>query len=137
MRFSLNSRRVLQVAALLVCGTMFSSMSAAQAATPPGSKPMKDIRYVIVHSPGPNWMPGKSMFEQVGLQEHVEHYRKLLDAGKLVLGGPHLDAHGGGMMVPEAGVPEEELRAFAQADPSVKSGLLVATVRPWLVGLKK
>lgn len=98
---------------------------------------MKDIRYVIIHSPGPQWVAGKNMFEQPGLQEHVDHYRRLFEAGKLALGGPHLDAQGGGMMIPQAGVAEQELREFAQADPSVKSGLLVATVRPWLVGMQK
>lgn len=98
---------------------------------------MKDVRYIVIHSPGPNWQPGKSMFDQPGVREHVEHYRRLLDAGKLEMGGPHLDARGGGMMIPVAGISQEEITRFAADDPAVKSGLLLAEVRPWLIGMSK
>ncbi|WP_158219807.1 YciI family protein [Ideonella sp. A 288] len=98
---------------------------------------MKDIRFVIFHAPGPRWQAGKGMFDQEGLQGHLDHYRKLHADGKLALGGPHLDDQGGGMMIPEAGLTKEELTAFAEADPAVASGLLRVQVRPWLVGMKK
>ncbi len=97
---------------------------------------MKDIRYVIVHAPGPAWQAGVPMFEQAGLDEHVAHYRQLHAQHKLMAGGPFLDAAGGGMMVSAPGVAEQELVAFVQADPCVRSGLLTAVVRPWLLGLK-
>ncbi len=97
---------------------------------------MKDVRCVIVHAPGPAWQAGKSMFEQPGLDRHVAHYRQWLEQGRLMAGGPFLDAQGGGMMVPQPGVDEDELRAFAAADPAVQSGLLTVTVRPWLLGMK-
>jgi len=97
---------------------------------------MQDIRYIIIHRPGPQWVAGRTMFEQPGLREHVEHYRGLLDAGKLLAGGPFLDAFAAGMMIPSAGQSETEMREFAAADPAVKSGLLVAEVHEWLVGMK-
>ena len=97
---------------------------------------MKDIRHVVLHSPGPAWKAGKNLFEQVGVREHVDHYHKLLAEGKLEMGGPHLDERGGGMMIPSAGVDEEELRRFAAEDPAVRSGLLRVEVRPWLVGMR-
>jgi uncharacterized protein YciI len=100
-------------------------------------KPMKDIRFVVIHTPGSKWIPGKSLFEQVGVREHVDHYMKLLEAGKLALGGPHLDGKAGGMMIPAAGVTEEEIAAFAAADPAVKSGLLLVEIRPWLIGMSQ
>ena len=96
-----------------------------------------DIRFVVLHTPGPAWQPGKSLFEQQGVREHVEHYRKFLTQGKLVIGGPHLDAKGGGMMIPARGVSEQEIRAYAAEDPAVKSGVLLAEVRPWLIGMAK
>jgi len=98
---------------------------------------MKDIRHVVIHSPGPNWDPGLPTFEQKGLQEHIEHYRQLLAAGKLAMGGPFLDAAGGGMMIPEAALSEQEIVEFMMADPAVASGLLKAAVRQWLVGMTK
>lgn len=96
---------------------------------------MKDIRYVIVHSPGPNWLPGKTLFEQPGIREHVAHFAEVLEAGKLALGGPFMDERGGGMMIPAAGVSEAEVREIAASDPAVKAGVLVAEVRPWLIGM--
>jgi uncharacterized protein YciI len=76
------------------------------------------------------------MFEQPGLGEHVAHYRRLLEAGKLFAGGPFLDGFAAGMMVPQAGLSETEIGEFAAADPAVASGLLIAEVHPWLVGMK-
>jgi uncharacterized protein YciI len=117
----------------------FSAAVSAQvpAPSPAPTAPPKDVRYVIMHTPGPKWQPGKPIFEQAGVREHIEHYRRLQTEGKLVLGGPFLDSAGGGMMIPEAGLPEAELTAFAQDDPAVKAGLLQVTVRPWLIGMRK
>jgi len=95
----------------------------------------QDIRYVVIHRPGPAWQAGKRIFDQEGVREHIAHYRQWLEAGKLELGGPYLDPMGGGMMIPAAGVPEEEVRQFANDDPAVKAGLLEVEVRPWLVGM--
>lgn len=96
----------------------------------------QDIRFVVFHRPGPRWDPGRSLFEQDGVREHVAHYRTLLAEGKLAYGGPFVDGAGGGMMVPAAGVPHDEIQRFAAADPAVLSGLLVAEVRPWLIGMR-
>ncbi len=112
-----------------------SATPAASAAI--GARPARDVRWVVLHSPGPQWQAGRNMFEQPGVREHVEHYRKLLAAGKLTLGGPHLDERGGGMMIPAAGLSEAEIRQFAADDPAVKSGLLRAEVRPWLVAMAR
>ena len=98
---------------------------------------MPDIRYVVVHTPGPKWQAGRSIFEQEGIQEHIEHFRKLLADGRLEMGGPFLDEAAGGMMIPTEGQTEAEIIAFANADPTVISGLLRAEVRQWLVGMKK
>jgi uncharacterized protein YciI len=133
----IRRRRALAAFAIVpILGTMlaFASPTArAQQASPP----MQDIRFVVFHRPGPAWIPGKTLFEQSGVREHVGHYRQWLENGKLEMGGPHLDAGGGGMMIPVAGVGEDEARRFAAADPAVASGVLVFDVRPWLVGMHK
>lgn len=98
---------------------------------------MKNLRFIVVHSPGPNWKPGVPAFEQDGLQLHVGHYATLLKLGKLLMGGPFMDEKSGGIMIAEPAVSEAELRQFAAADPAVKAGLLNFEVRPWLVGLQK
>jgi uncharacterized protein YciI len=102
-----------------------------------GANKVQDTRYVVFHRPGPAWRPGKTMFEQPGVRAHVAHYRQWLEAGQLELGGPHLDATGGGMMIPVAGLAQDEVRRFANEDPAVKDGTLTVEVRPWLIGMSR
>ena len=120
--------------ALAPCMVVAQGVSAPP---PAADKPQRDVRFVIIHAPGPRWDSSKSMFEQEGLSAHIAHYRKLLADGKLLLGGPFIDAKGGGMMLPEAGFSEKELTDFAMDDPAVKSGLLTVQVRPWMIGMRK
>ncbi len=96
-----------------------------------------EFRYVVVHRPGPNWKAGVPAFEQPEVQAHVEYFASLLKAGKLTVGGPFMDEASGGMMIPEASMSEGEIRAFAALDPTVKSGLLIFEVRPWMPALHK
>jgi len=91
----------------------------------------------VVHSPGPKWQVGRPIFEQEGVQAHIEHFRKLLDEGKLQMGGPFLDQAAGGMMIPAEGLAKPEIEAFANADPAVSAGLLEVAIREWLVGMKR
>lgn len=92
----------------------------------------RPIRYVVFHRPGPTWRPGVDFREQAGVGEHVHHYLKLHEQGKLEFGGPFLLQEAGGMMVAAKEVSHEELDAFAAADPAVQSSLLIYEIRPWL-----
>jgi uncharacterized protein YciI len=96
---------------------------------------MKDIRHLVIHHPGPGWKAGAPIFEQDGVHAHIAHYRRWLEEDRLEMGGPFLDEAGGGMMVPVAGLDEATIRAFADADPAVASGLLRVEIRQWLVGM--
>jgi uncharacterized protein YciI len=93
-----------------------------------------DIRVVIIHAPGPAWKTGVPFRQQVGVQAHVDYYRKALAVGLLSLGGPFLDDTGG-MMISKAGAKFDDMREFANSDPAVKSGLLIATVHTWMVAM--
>ncbi|HAZ12910.1 MAG TPA: hypothetical protein DCY86_08995 [Bdellovibrionales bacterium] len=104
------------------------SMSVAQNQPP--------VRYVVFHKPGPQWQQGVDFRQQPGVRDHVQHYMKLYQDGKLALGGPFLD-NSGGMMVPVEGTTLEEIQSFAETDPAVKSGLLVIEIRPWMIAMEK
>ena len=99
-------------------------------------QPARPIRYVVIHKPGPKWQHGVDFRQQEGVGEHVQHYLKLYEQGKLELGGPFLIADMGGMMVATKYVTQEEIEAFAAADPAVKSGLLIYEVRPWMTAME-
>jgi uncharacterized protein YciI len=94
-------------------------------------------RYVVFHSPGPSWQYGVDFREQPGVREHVEHYGRFHEEGKLELGGPFLVPDSGGMMVATKDVSLEELEAFAAADPAVQAGLLHFEIRPWYTAMER
>lgn len=96
----------------------------------------RPIRFVVFHKPGPNWLYGVDFREQAGVGQHVQHYLKLHEQGKLELGGPFLLPDAGGMMVATRDVLREELEAFAASDPAVQSGLLIYEIRPWLTAME-
>jgi len=96
----------------------------------------RPIRYVVFHRPGPKWKYGIDFREQDGVSEHVQHYLKLHQQGKLELGGPFLLQDTGGMMITTKNVSREEIEAFAAADPAVQSGLLTYEVRPWMTAME-
>jgi uncharacterized protein YciI len=96
----------------------------------------RPIRYLVFHRPGPKWQYGLDFREQAGVGEHVQHYLRLHEQGKLELGGPFLSQDAGGMMVATKDVSQEELEAFAAVDPAVQSGLLTYEIRPWLTAME-
>jgi len=100
------------------------------------SEDSQPIRYDVFHKPGPKWEIGIDFREQPGVREHVHHYLKLHQQGKLELGGPFLLQDGGGMMIATKDVSQEELDAFAASDPVVEAGLLVYEIRPWLTAME-
>ena len=91
--------------------------------------------FVLSHAPGPAWDHSKGFFDQPGLRHHLEYMKPIFAAGKIVLGGPFLDDSGGMMILDVATV--EEATAIAAADPTVKAGLLVVTVRPWMAAFAR
>ena len=99
-------------------------------------QPARPIRYVVLHKPGPKWQTGVDYRQQAGVNEHVQHYFKLHEQGKLQLGGPFLLQDAGGMMITTKDVSLEEIEAFAAEDPAVKSGLLIYEVRPWMTAME-
>lgn len=96
------------------------------------------LKQIVLHSPGPKWKNGSNFQEQIEelVMQHVQHYRKLHEQGKLFLGGPYIDIDSGGMMIANEEVTREELEAFAASDPAVIAGLLKFEVRTWYVAME-
>ena len=100
------------------------------------TQPARPIRFVVLHMPGPKWQSGVDYREQEGVGEHVQHYLKFHQQGKLQLGGPFLLPDAGGMMITTKEVTYEEIDAFAAEDPAVQSGLLIYEIRPWMTAME-
>jgi len=95
------------------------------------------IRYVVFHSPGPSWIQGVDFREQPGVMDHIQHYAKFKQLGKLEMGGPFLAPNGGGMMIPVQGVTRDEIEKFAEKDPAITAGLLTYRIQAWYPAMKR
>lgn len=134
MRPSSSLQSLLAAAAVAILTTPLMAQTASNEPQPAAPR-TPDVRYVVIHRPGPLWREGTAFYEQPGVHAHIDHYRVLRRAGKLFLGGPFTDPAGGGMIVPAIGLGEAEVAAFAAADPAVESGLLLFEMRPWLLAM--
>lgn len=65
-------------------------------------------------------------------QAHLEHLKKLADAGQLVIAGPFLDnSEFRGVLIFNVETIEEA-KKLANNDPAVKAGRLIVDIKPWM-----
>ena len=107
-------------------------MQHVMAQTQPSSPPQQT--FAIIYQPGPNWIKGRSIYEQ-DLYEHGQYMAKLLDQGHLQLGGPFSDSTGGMAIITARDA--DEAANILKNDPSITKGVFVATVRPWNIVFRK
>ena len=87
--------------------------------------------YWIEYQRGPGWLPGQPATEQP-LHDHQVYLQKLMDAKTLLFAGLFRDEAGGGIAVLDC-ADEAAAQRILQDDPAVQTGLLTATLRPWLM----
>jgi len=80
---------------------------------------------------GPKWTAAETPETKRIVQEHVDYVLAMLDSGKAVIAGHFTDGGEiGGVYVLRA-ASAAEAKAWAEADPLVKSGQHVAEMHPW------
>ena len=97
--------------------------------TKPGASSPPAVLYLCIYKAGPGWQAGKPLSGQA-LGPHGQFIKRLLDDGRLVAGGPMLDADAGLAIVRAANI--EEAKAIFAADPALTSGIFVGEVHAWL-----
>ena len=87
--------------------------------------------HMAILKKGPQWGVMKSGERDKKLEEHVANVVSLLDSGRMVMAGPFID-HGdiAGIFVFRA-TSAAEAKSWADADPAVKAGMMVAEMHPW------
>lgn len=84
--------------------------------------------------PRPTFALDMSDEERAIMARHAEHWRPLVESGQMVVFGPVLDGTGSwGLGVVESD-DEDEVRAFAAADPVVTTGTGTLEVGKMLAG---
>jgi uncharacterized protein YciI len=88
--------------------------------------------HMAVLKKGPQWGVMQSSERDKKLEEHVANVVSLLDSGKMVMAGPFVDGLGdvAGIFVFRA-TSADEAKSWADADPAVKAGMMVAEMHPW------
>jgi uncharacterized protein YciI len=91
--------------------------------------------HVTVRRSGPEWDPSKPLEEQSGWDAHAAFMDDLVDRGFIVLGGPLSDE----VRVVHAIEAESEdaVRATLAADPWSESHLLIDSIDPWTIRLRR
>jgi uncharacterized protein len=84
--------------------------------------------YLIVYSPGPSFLPGKSLSEQP-LKEHGRYMMDLHKRGVLRMAGGFGDDSGGAVFLDAASY--DEAQQIAEADPAVIAKIFVYKLYDW------
>lgn len=111
--------------AVLALGSFALSAQAPSAnANPKEAAPVMKTFFIRIIPPRPTFDKDASPAEQALMNAHFVYWKDLFDKGVCVFGGPVLDPKGVyGVLAVEA-ASEDEARALAAADPSVKAGLI-------------
>ena len=84
--------------------------------------------------PRPNFALDMTEEEHAVMGRHAAYWQPLVDAGRMVVFGPVLDGTGSWGLGVVEGDDEEELRAFAAADPAVTTGVAKVEFGQMLTG---
>jgi uncharacterized protein len=85
-------------------------------------------------APRPTFALDMTEEEREIMDRHAAHWQRFIDSGQMVVFGPVLDTTGSwGLGVVEA-EDEDELRAFAAADPVVSTGTAKIEIGKMLAG---
>ena len=115
----------LAVAAFLIS----ASVAAAQQEEEPKSK-LVQFQMAIMKK-GPKWDSTKVEERNSILQQHIGNVVALLDSGRAIIAGPFTDnTEIAGIFILRAS-STAEAKAWVDADPAVKAGLMVAEMHPW------
>jgi hypothetical protein len=82
---------------------------------------------------GPAWDPAVQRREQAGWNEHATFMDRLLDDGRVILGGPIGD--GTDILLVVDAADEDDLRATFAADPWADRILQIGRIQPWTLWL--
>jgi len=85
--------------------------------------------FVIIYTPGPAWLQGKSVSEQPFYREHGRFMHQFFADKRLIMGGPFLDNQGGLGILDVAN--EAQAREIVAHDPAVLARVFEPHLHPW------
>ena len=89
--------------------------------------------YMVLYTPGPQWLTGLPAQEQPGITEHMQYVDSIAGKNGKILGGSFTGENGGAALW--FGKTKEQVQQIVSNDPSVRSGLQNADIKEWTIGL--
>ena len=86
---------------------------------------------MVILKKGPAWDSTKAEDRNSILQQHLKNVIALLDSGKAIIAGPFDDSSDVAGLFIFRTASAYEAKAWVDADPLVKAGLMVAEMHPW------
>ncbi len=87
--------------------------------------------FVVIYTPGPAWLQGKSITEQPYYREHGRYMQQFFADKRLIMGGPFMDDQGGLGIIDVAN--EAQAREIFEQDPAVLAKVFQPHLHPWRV----
>jgi uncharacterized protein len=116
---------------LLISLLLFGNPASLFAQEKPAPVPKMVEFHMALLKRGAQWTDEKTTQKDTVMLQHVVYFKKLLDSGKAVIGGPLVN--GGeliGLYVLRA-KSADEAREWTEADPAVKEGYFSPEMHPW------
>ena len=85
--------------------------------------------FVVIYTPGPAWLQGKSITEQPYFREHGRYMQRFFADKRLIMGGPFMDNQGGLGIIDVAN--EAQAREILEQDPAVLARVFQPHLHPW------
>jgi uncharacterized protein YciI len=85
--------------------------------------------FVVIYTPGPAWLAGKSATEQPSFREHRRYMHQFFADKRVLMGGPFLDDQGGLGIVDVTN--EAQVQEILAHDPAVLAKVFQPHVHPW------
>jgi uncharacterized protein YciI len=115
-----------RVTLALLCLLLIASFAHAQ----PAEHKLVQFQMAILKK-GPAWETTKVEERNTTFQKHLANVIALLDSGKAIIAGPFNDETDlAGIFIFRA-ASTDEAKAWVDADPAVKAGLITAEMHPW------
>ncbi|MDQ2715242.1 MAG: YciI family protein [Chloroflexota bacterium] len=85
--------------------------------------------FVVIYTPGPAWLPGKSAIEQPVFREHRRYMYQFFADKRVLMGGPFLDNQGGLGIIDVT--TEAQAQEIVAHDPAVLANVFHPHVHAW------
>ena len=89
--------------------------------------------YMVLYTPGPQWLTGLPAYQQPGITDHVQYIDSIAGKQGKTMGGSFADGKSSASLW--FGKTKMQVQQIVDSDPSIRSGLQQAEIKEWIIGI--